>query len=146
VSTHWYFQSIIYCFWRVNANIISTEPKRGRPRKKPEERIENWKLRLPMQCDECGKILKGILSLRYHKASHANIRPYSCSLCGKGVHSKLCGHLCKYVIIIITYLMMLIFSFPSQKSPKLPYKSSQRGEKSRVLNLWQRIHCSKGSR
>lgn len=50
-----------------------TVPKRGRPKKRPEERVRTYDPRVPMQCDECGKVLKGTGALRVHKQIHQNV-------------------------------------------------------------------------
>jgi uncharacterized Zn-finger protein len=43
-----------------------------------------------MQCEECGKILKGDSSLRCHMLMHADLRPHECSEpgCGKRFRNK----------------------------------------------------------
>jgi hypothetical protein len=82
-------------------------PKRGRPKKKPEDRVRTYDPRVPMvsesnfhnkletwninwfqMCDECGKVLKGSGALRVHKQIHANIRPHECKECGKAFRRK----------------------------------------------------------
>lgn len=58
--------------WRYFTCIILV-PKRGRPKKRPEERVRTYDPRVPMQCDECGKVLKGTGALRVHKQIHQNV-------------------------------------------------------------------------
>jgi len=43
-----------------------------------------------MQCEECGKILKGDSSLRCHMLMHADLRPHQCEEpgCGKRFRNK----------------------------------------------------------
>lgn len=53
--------------------MIDLVPKRGRPKKRPEERVRTYDPRVPMQCDECGKVLKGTGALRVHKQIHQNV-------------------------------------------------------------------------
>jgi hypothetical protein len=55
--------------------------RRGRPKKKVDSNNSTNnkpKNTTPMVCDECGKVLKGKSSLRSHKLSHSNERPYHC--------------------------------------------------------------------
>ena len=63
-------------------------PKRGRPKKKPEDRVRTYDPRVPMMCDECGKVLKGSGALRVHKQIHANVRPHECKTCNKAFRRK----------------------------------------------------------